>query len=87
MTKAIAVAHEPYRRSPPIRLPGARLTISAPTMPNIAKATMNGSCSGNDSPFTAIRMDPTIASAMNVPSANQGHRAGRGGGVRTSSLT
>jgi hypothetical protein len=37
-TKEAAVAPEPYRRSTPMRFPGSRLTIKAPTSPNNANA-------------------------------------------------
>ena len=38
--------------------------INAPTMPNIANAMMNGTCSAMDPSFTATRIDPVIAERL-----------------------
>jgi hypothetical protein len=57
-TKETTVIAEPYRRRPPIRFPGARLTMSAPTTQNIPNATTNGACPANDSPLWKTRIDP-----------------------------
>src|SRR6266566_7343517 len=45
-------------------------------MPNIAKATMYGTCAAIDSPFATTIIEPITAKAKKTASATHGHRAG-----------
>ncbi len=71
-----AVMNEPYRSRPPITFRRSRLTMRAPTTPNIEKATTNGSCSPRTSSLMTTRIMPTKAIATNVAKTAHGHRAG-----------
>ena len=62
----------------------SRLTINAPTAPNIANAITYGTCSAIDSSFATTSTIAIAAVTRNPASASHGQRAGLSGTVAVS---
>ena len=77
----IAVVKHPQSRRTPTAFLRSRLTIIAPTAPNIENAMMYGTCAPRGSSLAATSTVPTIAIAMNPARTNQGQLARRSSGV------